>query len=80
MDLAGEPVGQRIEVDGGQPVGEPGLVIDRQAMDHQVGEAVHQGRGCLEVAGLSLDECAAGVVELDLTGRPVAGQAPASSS
>ena len=30
MDSLASPGGQRIEVDGGQTVGEPGLMIDRQ--------------------------------------------------
>ncbi len=52
----------------------PRLVIDRQAMNHQAGAAVHQGRRRLEVAGLPSNESAAGIIQLDLTGGPAAGQ------
>ena len=62
----------------GQSLREPGIVVDRQAVDHEAAESVHERGRRLELAGLSLDQRPAGVVELDLSWE--AGPRPGPSA
>lgn len=56
------------QVDISHSFGEAGVVVDWQVVDDKAGVSIHEGRGCFELPGLALDERAACVVQLGLTG------------
>ena len=47
-------------------------MIDGQVVDEEAGVTVDQSGGGLKLAGLAFDQGTAGIIELSLTGRPVA--------
>ena len=74
VNLAMRAGDQGAQVDRRQPVGERAVMIGGQSVDIEVGVAVDEGGGRVELSSLAFDQGPASVIQLGLGRRPAANQ------